>query len=188
MLLYHGSNTPDIKILKPRQADHDRPYLYMTTIKIVAGFYLINTVERPYYWFPYGFEKDGTVHYQEWYPNALREAAEGKKGYIYTIEAKEEDTLPLPNIPCARLAVTPMPVLDCQTITDCYKWLMEQQKRGAFILKKYTDKTPAQLASMHRQLIQYLNEKNMKENPACSYAKFIQTKFPTVWEAYIKQI
>ena len=52
MLLYHGSNTPDIKILKPRQADHDRPYLYMTTIKIVAGFYLINTVERPYYWFP----------------------------------------------------------------------------------------------------------------------------------------
>ena len=155
MLLYHGSNTPDIKILKPRQADHDRPYLYMATIKIVAGFYLINTVERPYYWFPYGFEKDGTVHYQEWYPNALREAAEGKKGYIYTIEAKEEDTLPLPNIPCARLAVTPMPVLDCQTITDCYKWLMEQQKRGAFILKKYTDKTPAQLASMHRQLIQY---------------------------------
>ncbi len=114
MLLYHGSNTPDIKILKPRQADHDRPYLYMTTIKIVAGFYLINTVERPYYWFPYGFEKDGTVHYQEWYPNALREAAEGKKGYIYTIEAKEEDTLPLPNIPCGWLRRNRKPVIQAR--------------------------------------------------------------------------
>lgn len=99
MLLYHGSNTPDIKILKPRQADHDRPYLYMTTIKIVAGFYLINTVERPYYWFPYGFEKDGTVHYQEWYPNALREAAEGKKGYIYTYRSQRGSHPPAPKHP-----------------------------------------------------------------------------------------
>ena len=56
MILYHGSNTGNIKVLKPNQADHDRPYVYMTTMDVVAAFYLCNAVERPYYWFPYGFE------------------------------------------------------------------------------------------------------------------------------------
>ena len=35
MKLYHGSNIGDIKVLEPRQADHDRPYVYMTTIDVV---------------------------------------------------------------------------------------------------------------------------------------------------------
>ncbi|WP_148410304.1 hypothetical protein [Murimonas intestini] len=187
MILYHGSNTSSLNTLKPQQADHDRPYIYMTTIKIVAGFYLINAVERPYYWFPYGFEKDGTVHYQEWYPNALKEAAEGKTGYIYTIDAKEEDVLPFKNIPCAKLGTAPMSVIDCITIPDCYQWLMEQEKSGAFILKKYKDKTPEQFKFLQRQLLDYLSEKNMKENPTCSYAKFVQAKFPAIWEEYIKR-
>ena len=28
MTLYHNSNTANIKVLKPKQADHDRPYVY----------------------------------------------------------------------------------------------------------------------------------------------------------------
>jgi len=36
MVLYHGSNTGNIKVLKPNQADHDRPYVYMTTLDVVA--------------------------------------------------------------------------------------------------------------------------------------------------------
>lgn len=187
MILYHGSGTAGIQILAPRQADHDRPYVYLATMEIVAGFYLINAAERPYYWFPYGFEKDGTVHYQEWYPNALKEAAEGKTGYIYVADAKEEDVLPLPNIPCARLSAKPIQVTDCLKISDCYQWLLDQQRAGAFILKKYADKTPEQIAFMHKHLVEYLCEKNMKERPACSYARFIQSKFPAVWDEYIKR-
>lgn len=57
MTLYHGSNTGNIQILEPRLADHDKPYIYMTTIDVVAAFYLCNAVEKPFYWFPYGFEK-----------------------------------------------------------------------------------------------------------------------------------
>lgn len=39
MILCHGSNTGNIKILKPNQADHDRPYVYMATMDVVAAFY-----------------------------------------------------------------------------------------------------------------------------------------------------
>lgn len=36
MTLYHGSNIANIKILKPSQADHDRPYVYMNALKEVS--------------------------------------------------------------------------------------------------------------------------------------------------------
>lgn len=35
MLLYHGSNTTGLTRLVPKQADHDRPYVYLTTIEQV---------------------------------------------------------------------------------------------------------------------------------------------------------
>lgn len=83
MILYHGSNTGNIKVLKPNQADHDRPYVYMTTIDVVAAFYLCNAVDRPYYWFPYGFESGSDIPvYHELYPNALKEVLDGVSGYI----------------------------------------------------------------------------------------------------------
>ena len=61
MKLYHGSNTLGIQTLEPRLADHDRPYIYLTVNPVVAALYLSNAVERPYYWFPYGYRMDGVV-------------------------------------------------------------------------------------------------------------------------------
>ena len=63
MKLYHGSNTLGIEMLKPQLADHDRPYIYLTVNRVVAALYLSNAVERPYYWFPYGYRRDGVVEY-----------------------------------------------------------------------------------------------------------------------------
>ena len=40
MLLYHGSNVLGLDVLGPRLEDHDRPYVYMTTIDTVAALYL----------------------------------------------------------------------------------------------------------------------------------------------------
>lgn len=187
MILYHGSNTGNLKVLEPRVADHDRAYAYLTTVQIVAAFYLINAVERPYYWFPYGFDSDGGVHYQEWYPNALREVSEGRKGFIYTVEADEKDLLPLKNISCARLGTEPMKVVDCLKIDNCYQWLLEQEKLGAFKLRRFEDKTETQLNSFHINLKNYLAEKNMIITPDCSYARFVRLKFPKVWEEYENQ-
>ncbi len=84
-----------IKVLKPNQADHDRPYVYMTTMDVVAAFYLCNAVERPYYWFPYGFATGSDIPvYHELYPNALREVSEDVSGYIYIVLAEEKQVIP----------------------------------------------------------------------------------------------
>lgn len=186
MILYHGSNTFGIKTLEPRLADHERPYIYMSTLEIVAGFYMINGVEKPYYWFPYGFGKDGKPEYDELYPNALREVSEGRKGCIYIVEADEKDILPFKNIPCARLGTVPMQVKDCIEIPDCYEWLMEQEKKGVFYLCRFEDKSEKEMKWWHNKILSYIDEKNFIKTPECSYAEFVKNKFQSVWEEYEK--
>ncbi|MBR3935017.1 MAG: hypothetical protein IKJ57_00530 [Oscillospiraceae bacterium] len=186
MILYHGSNTFGIETLEPHLADHDRPYVYMSTIEIVAGFYMVNAVERPYYWFPYGFDRNGKVQYDELYPDALREVSEGKSGCIYAVEADEKDILPFKNIPCARLATVPMKVIGCTEINDCYEWLLEQEKLGTFEINRFEDKSEKEMQWWYKTILDYIDRKRMIETPDCSYAEFVRRKFPKVWEDYEK--
>ena len=188
MQLFHGSRTGGIKVLEPRQADHDRPYVYTTTNRIVALLYLCNAVEKPYYWFPYGFNKDGVPVYHELYPNALREVSEGISGYIYEVEADESQVVPFKNIPVARLLTEPVPVSKCTLVENAYEALSELIERGELIVDRFEDKTPEQLDWWYNGLCEELKRKNMKEIPDCSYAKFVQKKLPEVWARYMQSI
>lgn len=186
MKLYHGSNIGDIQVLEPRQADHDRPYVYMTTIDVVAAFYLCNAVEKPYYWFPYGFEKDSDIPvYHELYPDALKQVSEGVSGYIYEVEAEESQVIPFKNIPCARLATKPIKVAQCTRIENAYELFLEYISQGKMRVSRYEDKTEEQLNWWYSVLVKYLIEKDMSKTPDCSYAVFIRKKLPQVWERYL---
>lgn len=188
MILYHGSNTADIKVLKPNLADHDRPYVYMTTIDVVAVFYLCNAVERPYYWFPYGFESGSDIPvYHELYPNALKEVSEGVSGYLYEIHAQEEQVIPFKNIPCARLATEPIEVSKCVRVENAYDLFLEYVKQGRMKIGRFEDKSEQQLDWWYSAVADYMKEKNMIETPDCSYAVFVKEKLPGAWEKYVLQ-
>ena len=186
MVLYHGSNIANIKVLRANQADHDRPYVYMTTIDVVAAFYLCNAVERPYYWFPYGFEGGSNIPvYHELYPNALKEVSEGVIGYIYEVLAEENQIIPFKNIPCARLATEPIEVMKCTKVENAYALFMEYVKQGKMKVSHFEDKSEQQLEWWYSCCVEYLEEKHMIETPECSYASFIKEKLPQVWERYV---
>lgn len=185
MILYHGSNTADIKVLKPNLADHDRPYVYMTTIDVVAAFYLCNAVERPYYWFPYGFKSGSDIPvYHELYPNALKEVLEGVSGYLYEIHAQEDQVIPFKNIPCARLATEPIEVSNCVRVENAYDLFLEYVKQGRMKIGRFEEKSKQQLDWWYSTVAKYLKEKNMIEIQDCSYAVFVKEKLPEAWEKY----
>lgn len=189
MRLYHGSNIGDINVLEPRQADHDRPYVYMTTIDVVAAFYLCNAVEKPYYWFPYGFDRNSDIPiYHELYPDALKQVSEGVSGYIYEVEADDSQIIPFKNIPCARLATKPIEVVQCTRIENAYELFLEYIRQGKMRLGRYEDKTEQQLNWWYSEIVDYLIEKDMVKNPDCSYAVFVRDKFPQVWEKYMAEV
>ena len=143
MLLYHGSNVTGLPQLVPKQADHDRPYVYLTTIEQVAALYLCNAVERPYYWFPYGFESNSDVPiYHELYPNAFRQVSEGVKGCIYIVNAREGEYISFKNIPCARLGTVPLDVVDCIDVPNAYELLQNYIREGRLKVSRFEDKSP----------------------------------------------
>ncbi len=184
MRLYHGSNTGGIKELVPFQADHDRPYIYLSENQVVASFYIINCVERPYYWFPYGFSKGGVPYYDELYPDALRKACEGKRGVIYEVDADPSSLIPFKNIPGAWLSTAALQVKDGLVIDDPHAWFMQCEREGKLLVRRYEQKTAADLALDDKITVRYLLEKHMITTPDCSYALFIKKMFPWVWERY----
>ena len=49
----------------------------------------------------------------------------------------------------------------------------------------FEDKSQRQLEWLYSCCGEYLKEKHMIETPDCSYASFIKSKLPGVWERYI---
>ena len=188
MLLYHGSNVTGLKQLKPNLADHDRPYVYLTTLETVAALYLCNAVERPYYWFPYGFENGSNIPvYHELYPDALRQVSKGVSGCIYVVDADEDQFIPFKNIPCARLGTVPLDVADKIDVPDAFELLQNYIRNGKLKVSRYEDKTPRQLEWWYAAVADYMSEKNMIETPECSYALFVKNKLPRAWEMYLSR-
>lgn len=189
MILYHGSNVGGIQELEPKVADHECPYVYMTTIEVVSAFYLCNAVEKPYYWFPYGFVKDKNIPiYHELYPNALKEVSKGVHGYIYEIETSEELVLPFKNIPHARLGTKPMKVKNCIEVKDAYELFMNYIEQGKMQIGSFEEKTKEELEWWNLAIVNYLKEKEMMKKADSSYAMFIKDKLPHIWERYINEV
>jgi hypothetical protein len=154
---------------------------------VVAGFYAINCVERPYYWFPYGFSREQIPYYDELYPNALQLACEGKTGFIYTVKALPENLTPFKDIPGAWLSMVPLLVTNKKEIKDLFSWFSDCEKDGRLFIRRYEHQSKPNLEWYDNKILEYLIEKRMIETPDCPYAKFIQKKFPQVWQRYEDQ-
>lgn len=189
MRLYHGSRTGGIGVLEPRVADHGAPYIYFSTLEAVAALYLCNAVERPYYWFPYGFQKGNpdVPVYDELYPDALREVSEGVSGWIYYADVPEDRVLPFKNIPCARLSVEPVRVDGMMEVPDAYALLRDYEARGRLVVSRYAQKSQRELEWYYRAIQHYMAQKRMDLMPDCSYARFVRQKFPFVWERFLEE-
>lgn len=189
MKLFHGSRTGGIEILEPRVADHGQPYIYFSTLEVVAALYLCNAVERPYYWFPYGFQKgrSDVPVYDELYPNALREVSEGVSGWIYFADVAEDRVLPFKNIPCARLSVEPVRVDGAIEVPDAYALLRRYEAQGRLVISRYEEKSERELNWYAGAICHYMKEKQMHLTPDCAYARFVRQKFPNLWERFLME-
>ena len=67
MTFYHGSPVGGLNELKPFLSEHEKQYVYFTQNPVVALLYAVHPVPKPFSYYPYGFDKDGTIHYSEYY-------------------------------------------------------------------------------------------------------------------------
>lgn len=183
-MLYHASQTPNIKTLTPHTSNHGTPLIYFSSKPENVLVYLSNAVEKccrenafphsgSYYkWASYGFTKDGLLQLDEYYPNATHDTYQGASGFIYTVE---DNPLfkPMEDIPYAFISSEPVPVLSCEFVPDAYEALLSAAGSGRIKLTSYEQNSPKMLDWIKTVITE--DYEKYRDNP--EYRFFLKTKF-----------
>lgn len=179
-LLYHGSSVGGLSALRPALSEHGVSYVYVSPNPVVAAFYTVHCVERPYNWFPYGLE-DGLPVYPEYYPDALADVYGSKRGYLYRCE--DPGTLENPTaISQALVCREPLPVSGVEEIPDMYAWFLLRQQAGNLRIIPFSRLSEKQLAYRDRMIKGEIALHRLKDRPETGYARFLRSRFPSLWE------
>lgn len=181
-MLYHASQRSGIKILEPRISNHGKPLVYLSQKRENVLVYLSNAIEKHCIkngfahegvytkWGPYGFNGEGVLVLDEYYPNASQETYEGVSGYIYSVYETGD---PMDDIPYAFVSSKPVEVQDCEFVADAYAALLQAAEQGKIIMKSYADNSPQKLAWIEKTVREeYENPSNTDE-----YRYFLKCKF-----------
>lgn len=149
-MYYHASQIKDIEVLEPRVSNHGEPLIYFSSKRENVLVYLSNAVEKYckdnnfYYdgiwskWASYGFNKDGILEIQEYYPNATYETYKGVSGYIYSV-ADIPNVEMQEDIPYAFHTAEDVKVVGSEYIDDAYAEMQKEIEKGNIVLIKYED-------------------------------------------------
>ncbi len=148
---YHASNIKGIQILEPRISNHNVPLIYFSDKRENVLVYLSNAVEKVcreahfeysgiwHKWGSYGFEKDGRLRFEEYYPNALEDTYRGVQGYIYScsqITPYREIDIKIPNV---HISAQRTEVHSCEFVPDAYNELLKAECEGKITILRYKE-------------------------------------------------
>lgn len=183
-MFYHASSVKGIKTLEPKISNHNISLIYFSEKRENVLVYLSNAVEKIcrekgfdyegvwHKWASYGFDKDGILIFDEYFPNALIDTYKGVSGYIYSAENVNNsgDTV---NIPYAVTSREPVKVSDCEYIDDAYNEIIRAEESGLIRITRYEQLSGAKLKWIADTMkIEY---ETANEHP--EYRFFIEQKF-----------
>ena len=152
-MYFHASQIGKIKTLEPRISNHNIPLIYFSDKRENVLVYLSNAVEKVckegrfafdglwYKWGSYGFEKDGRLRFEEYYPNALEDTYKGIKGYIYScskIEPYQKLDIKIPNT-FITITAQKTTVDNCEFIPDAYNEMINAEANGLITILRYNE-------------------------------------------------
>lgn len=179
-MFYHGSSIGKLAELNPFVSEHGKPYIYFASNPVVALFYTVKAVEKPFSWYPYGF-KNGIPVYTEYYPNALADVYKGKTGYIYEFERIDGAENPT-DINCACVCSLPVKTDKITEIPDVYEMLLEHEKNGELIIERYDFLSESRKLWIENTIKAEIAMHKLKSNSGNSYESFIKSRFPNLYE------
>lgn len=182
--LYHASPIPNIKTLNPNVSNHGESWIYLSSKKENVLVYLSNAVEKHCKetgftyngvwkkWATYGFTKEGKLHFEEYYPNALYDTYGGVSGYIYSVETND-NIKKLPDIQNAYYSDSPIVVCGCEFINDAYNAIIFAEEKGLIVITRYEELSKEKIKWIDNIIKQeYDSNENHPE-----YRFFLKNKF-----------
>lgn len=128
---YHCLPISGLTILQPgKPASFDKPArVYMTTLLPMALMYSIQNYE-----YTYGYNKEGQIYLDEYFPNALEILYRGKRASLYLCDPESTESTRIPNEVVSEKAV---PILKEIEIPDACEALLEQERLGTLEIRRY---------------------------------------------------
>ena len=186
-MYYHASPVGGITQLEPRVSNHGIPLVYFSRKRENVLVYLSNAIEKYcrdtgfsydgqwQKWGPYGFEKDGRLRLEEYYPNALINTYEGVFGYIYSTEAITDSGFAV-QIPDAATSSIPVKVLNVEFVPDAYEAILQAEREGRITILRY-EEMPESMREWNENTIKKEYEE-AAEHP--EYRHFLKGNFPKI--------
>ena len=186
-MFYHASPTAGIKVLKPAVSEHGMPLLYFSGKRENVLVYLSNAVEKYcretgfryegkwQKWGPYGFDTDGLLQIQEYYPGALESTYGGVSGYIYAVENIADPGIDV-EIPDVVTSRTPVAVDGSEYVPDAYEAILQAERDGLITIVRY-EEMPEKMKEWLKRIIPE-EYRNASDHP--EYRHFLKGCFPDI--------
>lgn len=180
MNYYHCSPIRGLKILKPGVPAHfDKPArVYLTTLLPMALMYGVRNFE-----YTYGYTKDGQIYYEEYFPDALKILYKGKSASLYICDPAQVETTRIPN---EAVASSEVAVLEEVFIRDVYEALLEQERLGNLIIRRYEQLDNRMLAWIRKAEKEEILKRDLL-NRSGPMAEYMKLHYPDSWKDAIKE-
>ncbi len=183
-MFYHASPVGGIKVLEPKVSNHGIPLIYFSTKRENVLVYLSNAIEKYcketgfshtgkwHKWASYGFEKDGILRIDEYYPNAIEETYKGVSAYIYSADVICKNDAGI-NINNAVTTSKPVNVTGVEFINDAYTEIMKAAQSGLIRICKFEDMS----ADMSAWIENTIKGEYVAAETEPDYRYFLEAKF-----------
>ena len=174
MAYYHCSPTGDLTVLEPRKpASFEKPArVYLTTLLPMALMYTVRNYE-----YTYGYTKEGQIHLDEYFPNALEILYRGKSASLYLCDPEHTEPTKIPNEAVSEAAV---PVIGETFIPDACEALLEQERLGTLVIRRYHE-LPEEMLNWIRTAEAECIRKSDLIHPPGPMADYYREHYPESW-------
>lgn len=183
-MLYHASPISGLAELLPHTSNHGEPLVYLSEKRENVLVYLSNAVEKCCReegfehkgiftkWGSYGFNSEGLLVLDEYYPNATYETYKGVEGYIYRVSERSADAADLEGVPFAKVSKESVRVEGCEYVKDAYEALKEAEAAGKIVLTRFEDNSSGKIEWIRRTILAEYREAEDKPE----YRFFLERK------------
>ena len=193
-MFFHASQVGGLCVLKPHVSNHERPLLYLSAKRENVPVYLSNAVEKYcretgfahngkwHTWASYGFDTDGILRLDEYYPDAVRDTYKGISGYIYSAEVDVQTAIDI-GIPDAVAVAQPVSVSDVEYIEDAYCELLKAEREGLIRIRRYEQHSKQMMSWIETTI----RKEYMQAETAPDYRHFLRAKFSFIKRTELKK-
>jgi len=174
MAYYHCSPIPGLTALQPgKPKSFDKTAgVYMTTLLPMALMYSIRNYE-----YTYGYTKEGQIYLEEYFPNALEILYRGKTASLYLCDPESTASTRIPNEAVSEKQV---PVIRETLIADACEALLEQERLGALVIRRYHELSEGMLAWIRKTEAECIRSLGLIGNPG-PMADYYRIHYPESW-------